>query len=95
MSEEVAMNGAVWTGWRAARDTLREWRESNTRMSDRTVDLGRKLLDGYSSRLGSEGGQLTYSAVALTDTNLIHQCGPSTSKCVPRHWTVGIFTLHR
>lgn len=91
------MDGAVWTGWRAARDTLREWRENNTRKSDRTVDLGRKLLDSYASGLGSEGGQLLESSILAPDRHqsLARQCGPSTNKCVLRHLTVGTRTLHR
>ena len=55
MAEEVGANGAIWSGWKAARDTLRQWREESCRKSDRVVDLGRRLLDGYASKLGDEG----------------------------------------
>lgn len=55
MAEEVGANGAVWSGWKAARDALRQWREESYRKSDRVVDLGRRLLEGYASKLGDEG----------------------------------------
>ena len=83
MVEEIG-NGTVWTGWRAARDTLRDWREANIRKSDVVVELGRNLLENYSSKLGSEGGRLLESLAMPRDRdmNLSLQRGPSTSKYV-------------
>lgn len=50
--EEV---GVVWNGWKDARDTLRRWREENSRKSDLVLELGRPLLKSYVSALGNEG----------------------------------------
>lgn len=40
--------------WDEARDTLREWREANTRNSEEVVELGERLVRKYSSKLGDE-----------------------------------------
>jgi len=53
--EEVGSNGVVWSGWRDARNTLRRWREENSRKSDLVVELGLPLLKNHSSALGDEG----------------------------------------
>ena len=53
--EEVGAYGEVWNGWKGARDTLRRWREENSRKSDLVLELGRPLLQSYVSSLGNEG----------------------------------------
>lgn len=53
--EEVGSYGVVWNGWKDARDTLRRWREENSRKSDSVLELGRPLLQSYVSALGNEG----------------------------------------
>lgn len=52
---EVGSYGVVWNGWKDARDTLRRWREENSRKSDLVLELGRPLLKSYVSALGNEG----------------------------------------
>lgn len=52
---EVGSYGVVWNGWKDARDTLRRWREENSRKSDLVLELGRPLLQRYVSALGNEG----------------------------------------
>ncbi len=56
-TEELGMNNGcvVWSGWQEARDTLRCWREDNCRRSDKTLELGRTLLESYVAKLGVEG----------------------------------------
>ena len=51
----VGSNGVVWSGWRDARNTLRRWREENSRKSDLVVELGLPLLKNHVSSLGDEG----------------------------------------
>lgn len=41
--------------WITARDTLRIWREEDSRKSLRTVELGKYLIEHRKSNLGSEG----------------------------------------
>lgn len=41
--------------WIIARDTLRKWREEDSRKSLRTVELGKYLIEHRKSNLGSEG----------------------------------------
>lgn len=41
--------------WRSALDSLKLWRERDERKSDRVLELGSKLIDQYSSKLGDEG----------------------------------------
>ena len=41
--------------WRSALETLKQWRERDERKSDRVLELGSKLIDQYSSKLGDEG----------------------------------------
>ena len=53
--EEVGSYGVVWNGWKDARDTLRRWREENSRKSDLVLELGQPLLQSYVSALGNEG----------------------------------------
>ena len=53
--EEVGSYGEVWNGWKDARDTLRRWREENSRKSDLVLELGQPLLQSYVSALGNEG----------------------------------------
>ena len=55
LMEVVGSNGVVWSGWRDARNTLRRWREENSRKSDLVVELGLPLLKNHSSTLGDEG----------------------------------------
>lgn len=41
--------------WTEARDSLRQWREEESRKSQRTVELGRFLLGHRKFDLGNEG----------------------------------------
>ena len=52
--EEVGSNGAVWSGWREARKTLRKYRESRARKSSHVILLGTRLLQNHSGSLGDE-----------------------------------------
>ena len=54
-TEEMNGEGVTWSGWRMAGDTLRGWREDNCRKSVQTLELGRTLIESYTSKLGEEG----------------------------------------
>ena len=40
--------------WDEARDTLRKWRDANSRNSEEVVELGERLIRKYASKLGDE-----------------------------------------
>lgn len=64
MAEDVGMNDVVWSGWKAARDTLREFSKEDRGRSDVVVELGGNLLQNYSSKLGDEGGWVLIGILA-------------------------------
>ena len=50
--EEVATS--AFKDWRSALESLKQWRERDERKSDQVLELGSKLIDHYSSKLGDE-----------------------------------------
>ena len=52
--------------WRFALESLKKWRERDERKSDQVLELGSKLIDRYSSKLGDEGNVFTCEYNAMT-----------------------------
>lgn len=74
LMEEVGSNGVVWSGWRDARNTLRRWREENSRKSDLVVELGLPLLKNHSSALGDEGEMRSDNRVTSSSSSTAMFC---------------------
>ena len=56
--QEVA--GPSFTGWKAAKDTLKNIRERGDRESREVTYLGKILVTQYASKLGDEGDLRTF-----------------------------------
>ncbi|XP_002130572.2 ER membrane protein complex subunit 2-like [Ciona intestinalis] len=79
-------------GWVEARDTLREWRDTSVRDSERISDLGEPLILDHSSKLGDElwlvCEQVYIAALDIGNYDLANVCIEKLSDRFPKSFRV-------
>lgn len=54
------VNGPKFTGWKEAKDTLKDIRDSGSRESSEVTFFGKILVSKYASSLGNEGESFSF-----------------------------------
>lgn len=63
MASVEDVNVPKFTGWKEAKETLKDIRDSGKRESSTVLVLGKKLVSKYTSNLGDEGAPFCFTTL--------------------------------